>query len=132
MKRRVCQFPDGNGGFIPHIMDEEGQWHRCDAEGNPIDDTQPAEDDEGPKDERPSRSKEKRKSKSTSTASDFWNFHLQVFGENGRRIQDYLRWKIFTSKERLTFTALITKMILNHIRKDEEYQAYLKTIKLRK
>ena len=31
---KVFKFPDGNGRFILKIMDDEGKWHVCDADGN--------------------------------------------------------------------------------------------------
>lgn len=130
MKRTVCQFPDGKGGFIPHVMDDDGEWHLSDEDGNIIDE-EPLKE-EGPKD-APSREKPRRAGrKSRQSGVPGSDFHVCCNSETGKKIRDYLRWKAFMSEEYVSSSSMITRMILNHIRKDEEYQSYLKSLKTRK
>ena len=36
MMKRVFRFPDGKGGNVLKIRDDDGNWHLCDADGNYI------------------------------------------------------------------------------------------------
>lgn len=66
-KHRICQFPDGNGGFIPHIMDDKGEWHHCDNDGNIIEEPNPEE--EASTSSKKKESKPRKKSKKEQSES---------------------------------------------------------------
>lgn len=121
----ICRFPDGKGGFISKIMGDDGLWHVCDEDGNITDGLQCESD-------LPPREKNQREPNNVKVSSSPRKrnpgLHIQASEDEVQKINNYLMWSSMREGHRVKLNDFFLKLASNHIRRDSEYQDFLKKI----
>lgn len=129
MKNQVCQFPDGNGGFIAKVMDEQGNWVACDDEGNIIEQPaakKPAVQEEKPVERKKGSRKVVKSSKESKSAGSF-RFSFLTDMETGRLVTEYSLWYFHRHGVRICFKDIFIEAVRTYLKKEQEFQDYLST-----
>lgn len=120
---RVFKFPDGNGGFILKIRDEEGKWHVCDATGNYLEE----EKDEPAKEASPRRSRKEHK-KSIAPKDGCIRIPVSFSKEELELLYDYLGWRFCSEHKDIPLSKIISQAVLDMIRHDSKFKEFRKKI----
>lgn len=119
----ICRFPDGKGGFISKIMGDDGIWHVCDEDGHITDDHKSKEPVPSVEKSLPETGEAKV---SVSSRKRSAGLHIQASEEQVQKINNYLLWSSMREGRRVRLNDFFLRLASNHIRRDSEYQDFLK------
>lgn len=121
MMKRVFKFPDGKGGNVLKIRDDNGDWHPCDAEGNWLDEV----DDMTPAKVKTTEDRTVRRKKSRKTHKDM-KLAVVTDEQTAQLISDYAAWKAASEHKQISRSQIMLKAILGVISRDAEFSRFRK------
>lgn len=121
MMKRVFKFPDGKGGNVLKIRDDNGNWHLCDAEGNWLDE----DNDEAPAADIVPEERTVRRKKNRKTHKNM-KIAVVTDEQTAQLISDYAAWKAASEHKQISRAQLMLKAILGVISRDAEFSRFRK------
>lgn len=110
---KVFKFPDGKGGNIYKIQGSDGQWHDCDESGHLLDKVIEKEQ---------SRNGERDRVTAGGPRACNVSMSVKIPPEIADTIEDYMGWLHRKYRKPVSRSGLFAKAIVEHIRKDKDYQ----------
>ena len=120
---KVFRIPDGNGGTKYQIMNPDGSWTDTDAEGTPLTEQQGSEANVPPSGESVPVSSARKKKKARSEGYVYMS--VKMTQEDYDLLSKYIYWSSL-QREPLSRCSLAYRLLMEKIRKDREFQQYLK------
>lgn len=137
MNENVFKFPDGNGGWIFKIQDEDGEWLLCDEEGNVAQKTEPVSsktpDDSAPRSQASAVPTVKRGRKKKTQIQEEGgpaglNVHFHPTMELLRRLNMYIGWKLTYGAISLSKNEVLCQALREFLDNDRDFQRHLRNL----